>query len=879
MAGPTDLLNSTDDPFAAELQRRQGKNLLDGDDDPFAAEITRRQNNTVGNAVRDVGFQLPRGINEGVDQFINAPYNLVRGAAGLVGLDLPEAKPLLGHFNPGGAVSKTVADVANEYLPEAMQGGVVQESRTAVGPYARSVGQNVGASAVPAGTILGQANRMAALAPTTVPRALGYTVGTHVARSPCAALTADVVSSTGAGVAQQGAEDAGGGPVAQTIAGIAGAVAPAVATTAIQTPLRAYRAARANASPEGRMLSSMGDTTLDDLASGIAVGSTQNDLALSRRAFDILGEEMVRSGGDRQAALNSTLARLQTMGVSRSAAEDQVRNLTAAQMDSELFLGEYPAVVRSNAETRMRQPSPEALGAIEAAGIGQVENESRRAVVRNITNIANEAGVSRRVAAQRLRAGREVLQSERAAGAVDDVPLQGQFDAIANAGNTQSASTVTNAVQERLPILSQQFRQRLQEMAPGQNTIQDVENMAANATRVARADYDAAHTPGNTNYSMLHGLLPRIVERHLQRMAGRSDDVAQALDEAINRLYTTRPAGAALTPDRLPDLEDQLAAARQTVREMRRQKAPKALIDNASRHAEGLAEDLRLARREGRPTEQQVLMPSLQMLQDMRGGIRGQITEARAAGRTDKVQALQPLYRDITRAMQRSNPRWAQANRRWADQELNEVAEQLGDAFALQAGPRFRQQLQDFRRMAPEAQDVVRVHFVQKLMDKVTNNPEAHDLAKLFATPHIKQMVRTVLGDAAAVRLSRTVRDARVATKSKAALHGSQTAKRQAAQRADDTDLGILAAAEQANLSTFRKLLVDWTIGIVREQRNRGMAQRITTPVRDTAAVAEIIQRMRNIQQQRAQQRPLNQLLSPSGVIGAPIAASGEDSY
>lgn len=879
MAGPGENLLAGDDPFAAALeQRSKQKGFLEGDD-PFAAEITKRSNATVGNAVRDVGFQLPRGINEGFDLAINAPYNLLRGAAGLVGLELPEAKPIAGHFNPGGAVSKAVADVANPFLPEALQGGEVQEARTDVGRYSRAAGQGIGASLPVTGTILGQANRLAALTPTTAPRAVGQVIGQQAARAPGAVIAGDVAASTGSGVAQQAAEDAGGGPVAQGLAGIAGAVAPAAAVATVQTPLRAYRAARVNASPEGRMLSSMGDTTIDELAGGIAVGSTQNNLALSRRAFDILGEEMVRTGGDRQAALNNTLTRLQALGNSRSAAESQVRNITGAQADSELFLGEYPAVVRSNAETRMRQPSPEAIGAIEAAGVQNVPNTSRAAVRANITRIADEAGVPRRTAADRLVAAREVLEGERLAGAVDDVPLQGQFDAIANAGNTQSASTVTNAVVERLPILRQQFRQRLQEMAPGQRTIEDVENMAANATRQARAEYDAAHNGGNVNYGLLHPLLQRIVERHLYRMAGRSDDVAQELDNAINRLYTSRPAGAALTPDYIPGLEDQLATARQTVRELRRQKAPKPMQDNAARQAEGLAEELRLARREGRPTEQNVLMPSLQMLQDMRGGIRGQITEARQAGRADKVQALQPLYRDITRAMQRSSPEWARANRRWANMELDEVAAELGDAFALKAGPQFRRQLQDFRRMAPEAQDIVRVHFVQKLMDKIDNNPDTHDLAKLFSTPHVKQMVRTVLGDAAAVSLSRSVRDAKVATKSKAALGGSQTAKRTAAQKADDTDLGILAAAEQANLATFRKLLVDWTIGIIKEQRNRGMARRITTPVRDTAAVAEIIQRMRGVQQQQRQQRPLNQLLSPSGVIGAPIAASGEDNY
>lgn len=800
---------------------------------PWAKYQDKPEASLADNAA-DVAWQLPQGINRGVDSVLNLPYNAIRGVGKLTGTyDLPEAQPIVGQFNPGGAVPRAVADAVNPVLPASMQ----QESKprppeTTAGRYAESVGEAVGASAIPAGTLLGTASRAAALAPTTTARAVAQAVGRQAASNPGGTLAVDVAAATSSGLAQQGAEDAGFGPGGQAVAGMVGGLAPVVATTAITPAVRAVRQARVNASPEGRALNSLGDTTIDDLATGVATGETNMQTRESRRAFDILGEEMVATGGNRQQAQRNTIDRLQrTYGLSRSGAEDNLRRVINAQADNELMVGEYPAVIRSNADTRHMRSG----------------------------NITDEA-----------------------AGAIDDTGLQWEIDRIANAGSGASATSVRNAINDRLPELRQQMRERLQEMGPDDpatgvaRTIQDVDAMAARGTRQARVEYDAAHN-GPVNYGLLHGLLNRIVERNLNRVAGRSDDQAKALNEAINRLYTSRPAGAALQPDHIPGLEDQLSTARQVVREMRRQKAPKAMIDNASRQAEGLAEELRLARREGRPTEQQVLMPSLQMLQDMRTGIRGQMTAARNSGRQDIVNVLQPFYRDITRAMQRASPQWAVANRRWADLELGEVAERLGDAFALQAGPRFREQLQDFRRMAPEAQDIARVHFVQKLLDKVENNPDTHDLAKLFSTPHVKQMVRTVLGDEAAVSLARVVRDNKVATKSKNMLGGSQTAARLARQKEDDTDLGLLASVDQANLGSFRKLLLDWTVNVVKERRNRGLARLVTTPVRDTAGTAEIIERMRSAAAVRQQaQQPLNPLMGYSGIIGSPAAATDD---
>lgn len=819
-------------PFEAEMARRRGGAPAAGLS-PFEAEMARRRNaapeRTLGQTVQavgsDVAWQPIQGLNEGLDQIINLPYNIARGAGWLIGRDPGPATPKIAAFNPGGPVSRAVADVANPYLPEALQGGVERPAQTAPGRYLRSAGEAVGATAIPAAATIQNAARLAAIAPTTLPRALASTVGEQiVAQGPRAAAAADVVAATGSGLAQQAAKDAELGPGYEAAASVLGGVAPAVISSAASQGLNAIRSARVNATPAGRAVNSLGDTTVDELGAGVAIGFDRRNEALSQRIFNTLGEEMVAANGQRGVAIGRTIARLMAEGgVTREGAIGQLRRVAMAQADSELLLGEYPAVTRSNELTRR---------------------------ARNAGNVADEA-----------------------AGRVDDAVLQQEIDRIANAGNTTSAARVRNAVDQRTGAVRDQAERRLQEMAPG--SIEDVQGRIDSARRLARADYDAAHSGGTTNYGLLHPLLGRIVERSLNRMAGRSDDQAGALREAINRLYTSRPAGAALTPDRIPSLEDQVAQARQVVREMRRQKAPKAMQDQAAREAEGLAEELRLARRDGRPDQQQVLMPSLQMLQDARGGIRGQMTTARNAGRQDIVNVLQPLYRDITRAMERSNPAWRRANQRWGDMNLEERAAELGDSFAMQANPRFREQLRDFGRMAPEAQDVVRIHVAQKLIDKIVNAGDTHDLAKLFSTPHVRRMVRTVLGDDAAVDLARLVRDNKVITKSRGMLRGSQTHRRGMAQKEDDTDLGLLAAVDNASVGGFRKMLIDWTIGVVRERRNRGLARIITTPVRDTPAAAEQIERMRRaLAIRNAAQEPINPMLGYAGVA-SPLSGIG----
>jgi hypothetical protein len=305
--------------------------------------------------------------------------------------------------------------------------------------------------------------------------------------------------------------------------------------------------------------------------------------------------------------------------------------------------------------------------------------------------------------------------------------------------------------------------------------------------------------------------LPQIIDQHAGRMAGRSGDQAQALNRAINEFHIEQPGTGRIT------------------------------------------------------------MMTMQQLQDARGALRGQIEVARRAGENHIVNTLQPLYDDVTGLMQRANPTWATANRRWADDSIDTVARELGEAFSTRAGPQFRQQMRQFQQLAPEAQDMVRVEYIQKIADKLDNSADGHDIAKLFTNDHMRNSLRALFGDQGILTVTQVVRDLGIATRSGRMLGGSQTAMRQARRGEADADTGIMAAADGINIGGARNWLMQKLHTLLTERRNGPLAEIATTPMRDTAEVARHIHNMRTAQQYR------QRLSAPSldaGILAGPIGGA-----
>lgn len=534
--------------------------------------------------------------------------------------------------------------------------------------------------------------------------------------------------------------------------------------------LRGALRARANVGQTGaynRFVDELPDQNIDTLANQIATGAARNNQSIQRRTLDILGEEMERAVGNRGAAVKATVDRIVAeTGVAPATARDQIRRLTQAQAGSRLMLAEYPAVADAQATVRAsRNPQN-----IDLQEVGRITEPGTHFII----------------------------------------------DDLANSAASRSSAIVRSAVRDRNEGMRDAVRETLEGLAPrapggtGPRTIVDLDQMQEGARRAAAAEYQAAYS-GPTNTKLLVGLLPRIINRHAKRMAGRAGEQADALRKAINEFMITRPNG------------------------------------------------------------QRLVMMDLQMLQDARGALRVQIDTARRAGQNHIVHTLTPLYRGITRLMERANPAWARANRRWAEDRLDTIGRELGEALSLRAGPKFRKQLQEYHRLAPEAQDMVRVEFLQKLYDRLDNLGDTHDVSKLFTNNHMRHAVETLFGRQGVIALVQAARDAKVASTSGGMLRGSQTAMRQARRTAADAETGIMAAMEIGSAGGVRRMLIDRLANIMRESRNVPLAEIATTPVSDTAAVARHLHNMRRA---RAKQQ---QITTPSAapVIGSTAVGTG----
>lgn len=529
-----------------------------------------------------------------------------------------------------------------------------------------------------------------------------------------------------------------------------GAVSGAVAAplTGTMYGIQAIRRAQANmgqAGAYGKLADDM-PGGVDEFANQVAAEASRNNVGINRRTLDILGEEMERAGGDYTAARIATVNRIaQEQGVTPRTAAGQVDRLTEVHRDSNLMLGEYPAVSASDAAQRLRAP-----GNVDLDELGRVQSTT----------------------------------------------TQAKMDYLANAGETQSAQNVRNAISLRQEDLGPSMRGSLENMAPriGSGraarpaTIVDAQDMIDTAQRTAAAEYTAAYNGAMAMPQRLRQL-PQFLNAWANRAATSAPEVAATIRNAVNQIAVELPNG-------------------------------------------------------------QRGIQSLRQLQQGRTTLRGQINALERAGRNDLAREVHRIYRVVTRAMEQASPQWAQANRRWADMSFAERAQELGDALSSKAGPRFREQMQEFQALAPQAQDIVRIHFLQQLIDKLDNLRDTHAVSKLFDTDHARNMIRTLFGDEQAVAFVRAVRNQRVAERSQAMLGNSATHRRGQTQKQMDAETGLVAAVEQANVKGARNWLLERMTQILTERRNRPMADVLTTPMSDTARVAQQIQRMR-VQQRR----------------------------
>lgn len=400
------------------------------------------------------------------------------------------------------------------------------------------------------------------------------------------------------------------------------------------------------------------------------------------------------------------------------------------------------------------------------------------------------------------------------------VPTQTQdmVDYLANTGGRAAAATRT-AVTDRQSGLHDWFRSRLQAMAPEGQTLDQAEAMLAGVQQQARAAYGAAYNGPLNNRAAL--ALPLLIRRHARRAAGRAGEAEDAIIRALREFEFRTSNGQTLN------------------------------------------------------------MMTLQHMQDARGAVRGMMERARRAGEDHIVAALQPLYRDVTRLMTRISPLWRQANDRYADfAQWSDVLE-FAQRFPLRAGPAQRQALREFDRLAPEAQDLTRIAWLQQQIDRIDGLRDTHDVSKLFDKREVMNLVRRLFGGRDAVALARTIRDAEVAQRSLGMLGNSATHRRGVMQSTMDADLGIVAATENASRSGLRGWLTEKLLSVLRDRRNVPLSGIVTTPMADVFSVARHLHNARNAQQrlQRLQQISPNFLQTGRAVANVLGQSVAPDAY
>lgn len=475
----------------------------------------------------------------------------------------------------------------------------------------------------------------------------------------------------------------------------------------------------------------------------------------------------------------------------------------------------------------------------------------RRAQQRAIARIAQEAGVTPQTAASHIRSltamyedsplllaeapavtrGNEALRGDKgglkkpenvdldALNQIENSVPQATLDYLANNGNAQSAIRARNALAERQVGLADTMRGVADGIAPRSGgapaTIVDAQDMIERARVTGRAAYQQAYSAPINNQVAVSGL-PRMLQFYDHAMRGRAGEAADAMRKALKEFYLDTPQGP-------------------------------------------------------------IAMMSLQHLQDARGAVRGMITEAERQGRDHIVSVLQPFYRRVTRMMEAMSPEWARANRQWADMRFDRLGRELGDAFAAKAGARYRDQLDEFHGLHPQAQDIVRIHFLQQIRDKLDNLGDEHSIAKMFTNDHSRNAIRALFGDQAAVDFTRAVRDIAVTERSQAMTRNSATHRRGMAQKQMDADTGLVAAVNNASKEGVRNWLVEKATHILTERRNRPMADILSTPLSDTARIAMHLERMRGQRDRLAaiNRRPLRPI--PLGPAAAVPALAAED--
>lgn len=190
----------TDPGLIAELEQGAPPRLRPVTDPTILEELNRPL--SAAETAADVGTRTMGGVNRAVANVAMLPFRASAWLTGTQGRGFE------------GAGEQALGPWLNQPEPE-----------TRAGRFGQSVGEAVGYTALPSATILRAASRLPQVARSAAP-GVAETFLRPIAQAPGAATAIDIAASTGSGLAQEGAREAGASPGVQSLASFAGGLAP-----------------------------------------------------------------------------------------------------------------------------------------------------------------------------------------------------------------------------------------------------------------------------------------------------------------------------------------------------------------------------------------------------------------------------------------------------------------------------------------------------------------------------------------------------------------------------------------------------------------------------------------------------------------------------
>lgn len=370
---------------------------------------------------------------------------------------------------------------------------------------------------------------------------------------------------------------------------------------------------------------------------------------------------------------------------------------------------------------------------------------------------------------------------------IDETDAHWTLDHLANKGFGKSARDTRNAINTRARSANQTMADDIQKMSPNGQTIQDTATMISRAEKQASADYKHVLDPalGLIDNAKLASGIQGAVQKHRGTWADRLGEQSRAIEDALSEFLVKLPNG------------------------------------------------------------QTLVMPTMQQAMDARGALRGIISRNAQVGNNHIVQALKPLYDDVTNAMRASSSEWSKVNDRWADKAIAEKVNELGEAFSKKAGPKYREQKAEFDLLDPGLKDIVRIQYLQKLQDDLDNAVKMGSTTKFFNNNHTYKALEDLFDRDTAVDFARRVRDSNVEEMSKNMAHGSQTHRRQQAQKMSDGEEALVAATQAGDVRGWKEKTAEIMKGILTERSDKATAKIATSPMSDVSKTAEHLERMR----------------------------------